>query len=784
MRICGMLTPVLALALAAAPPSQVSLSRAGWQITADTERFTLTVAHERVGTILVDCKLGLRSENGLAYLKAWSAEESGDGALSITASVPTIAFRIEPVKNALKVSSTATDAVFSARAPASRDRIPVRLLDPRGTPVTWVGTNEVGNSYGGRETRNQSFLPAENPEIMYLALGQVSSANLHSLFDRKSDTAIDFPGRTVMKRDPGDPDSLKVTMSVPGTTVIRIEPDYYTGTLGAPVYVPFDEAYFPRPPAVWGSWTSYYDAVSETDIVRNTDWISANLKPYGFEYVQLDDGFDRGKDGEHYWIERWDQKKFPHGPQWLTNYIRSKGLRPGLWIVPNAYAGALQEHPDWYLRDKEGGWVLDYHTPSLDSTHPGVLEFLKREFTTLRSWGFEYFKFDGEHALPAYAPVVDRSKLYDRSVDPIVAYRNRLRVIRDAVGPTTFIEGCPAGTPLNGIGFFNSYFTGHDVYNSWQGMYALFSSINANAFLNHILVYVMPGEGIEVGPPLTPEEATRRRSSRVLETARTREEPLKGFGTTIAEARTLVTYLALTGVSYPVASVLPELPAERVNLLKMTLPTMPVMPVDLFSRGTDMQWDKFKHATPDTYIHNYPEILDLKVNSVAGSYDVVGITNWRSGTLSRELSFPRQLGLDGGGSHVVFDFWKQQTIGVFGDAIRVEVEPHDTRVLFIFPLLDHPQLVGGSRHISGTYSLLDLKWDAARNTIAGSSLTVPGDDYSLWFHLPKNVKVSGVRAVGSNDAKLPVKVESAADSLKVSFTGETDPVRWEVRFSR
>ena len=61
-----------------------------------------------------------------------------------------------------------------------------------------------------------------------------------------------------------------------------------------------------------------------------------------------------------------------------------------------------------------------------------------------------------------------------------------LRLIRETVGPQTFIEGCPAGTPLNGIGYFNSYFTGHDVYNSWQGMYALFSSISANAFLNHM----------------------------------------------------------------------------------------------------------------------------------------------------------------------------------------------------------------------------------------------------------------------------------------------------------
>ena len=32
-------------------------------------------------------------------------------------------------------------------------------------------------------------------------------------------------------------------------------------------------------------------------------------------------------------------------------------------------------------------------------------------------------------------------------------------------------------------------------------MYPLFSSINANGFLNHLVVYVMPGEGSNSGRP-------------------------------------------------------------------------------------------------------------------------------------------------------------------------------------------------------------------------------------------------------------------------------------------
>jgi len=105
----------------------------------------------------------------------------------------------------------------------------------------------------------------------------------------------------------------------------------------------------------------------------------------------------------------------------------------------------------------------------------------------LDDWGFEYYKFDGEDAIPKYAPGVDLDKLYDKSIEPVLAHRNRPKLIRETIGPDRFVEGCPAGTPLNGIGYFQSYFTGHDLYNSWQGMYPLFSSLNANAFLNHIL---------------------------------------------------------------------------------------------------------------------------------------------------------------------------------------------------------------------------------------------------------------------------------------------------------
>jgi hypothetical protein len=764
----------------AGPP--LALTQDGWTVTADGERGLLAVSHDRLGAVLQNARLNLRGEQGLVAWTSWSVEKSGTRQLLLRTATPPTVWIVEPGPEGLRVSSTSTRGVLTAEAPAPPDRRVARLLDPAGTPVDWLGTAEVKHGYGGSETRNPSFLPSRNPDVMYFALGQVSASNLHGLFDRKSDTAIRFPDETLMVRDSRDQDLLDVTMPVPGNALVRVHPDYFVKTLGVPFYVPFDDKEFPRPPTIWCSWTAYYADVKEDDIVRNADWIAANLGAYGFDYVQLDDGYDRGKGGEHFWIERWDEAKFPHGPKWLAGYVKSKGLHPGLWLVPNAYAGAVEEHPDWYLRDKQGKVIRDYNTPALDSSHPEVRDFLRKLFTTLRDWGFEYYKFDGEHALPRYVPSVDRARLHDPQADPIDVYRKRLELIRETVGPRTFIEGCPAGTPLNGIGTFNSYFDGDDVYNSWPGMYALFSSINANAFWNHVAAYVMPGEGIDVAPPMTVAEAERKRVPSFVEVARSRERPLTGFGTTLAEARTLTSYLALTGVAYPLASVLPELPEERVALLKSTLPTQPILPIDLFSRGTDMRWDRFKDVRPDDYIHNYPEILDLKVSARSGTYDVVGLTNWRGERATRTLSFTDQLGLPAGSRYVVFDYWEKRLLGVFTDSLSLDVEPHDTRVVLVHPLLPRPQLVGISRHITGAHSILDLGWDAASHTLHGSSQAVPGEDYVLFVHVPEGTTVSQAQATVAGTREVPVRQEPSGRELKVTFRGQPEAVAWRIAF--
>jgi hypothetical protein len=293
----------------------------------------------------------------------------------------------------------------------------------------------------------------------------------------------------------------------------------------------------------------------------------------------------------------------------------------------------------------------------------------------------------------------------------------------------------------------------------------------------------MPGEGMEVGLQMSVEEAARKRPRVVLDTIREREYPVTGVGTTTSEARTVVSWVALTGVVYPLASVMPEVPPERLELLHKTLPTMPILPVDLFSRGSDMDWDTFKHTTPDTYIHHYPEILDLKVNAPAGVYDVAAFTNWRSQPASRRIWLAEKLGLSDTDPYVVFDFWNQRLLGVFRKKIDVAVEPHDTRVLLIHRLTGHPQLVGISRHITGVFSLEGYQWDPASRRLSGVSEAIAGERYALTVYVPRGDRF--LRAAASCGGK-PVAVASAqtGNAVTVSFPGQSGKVEWEIWFGR
>jgi hypothetical protein len=66
---------------------------------------------------------------------------------------------------------------------------------------------------------------------------------------------------------------------------------------------------------------------------------------FGFQYVQLDDGYHRDETGQHYWMENWDRRKLPHSSQWLTSCIKLQGLRAGIWFAQRPMPGTVRSVP-------------------------------------------------------------------------------------------------------------------------------------------------------------------------------------------------------------------------------------------------------------------------------------------------------------------------------------------------------------------------------------------------------------------------------------------------------
>jgi alpha-galactosidase len=191
-------------------------------------------------------------------------------------------------------------------------------------------------------------------------------------------------------------------------------------------------------PTAWCSWYHYFGAVTEGDVLENLD--AAGTRDLPIEVIQIDDGW-QAEIGD--WLTFSDRFFSLPG---LADRIRRAGRRPGIWIAP-FLAGARSElaraHPEWFVGDAGHNWDQDLFALDLARAE----DYLREIFTTLRSYGFDYFKLDF---------------LYAGAVGGLDAYRHGLAVIREAAGPESYLLGC--GAPiLPSVGLLDAMRVSPDV---------------------------------------------------------------------------------------------------------------------------------------------------------------------------------------------------------------------------------------------------------------------------------------------------------------------------------
>lgn len=80
----------------------------------------------------------------------------------------------------------------------------------------------------------------------------------------------------------------------------------------------------------WSSWNEYNTNISEEIIMAQADaMVSTGMKDAGYTYINIDDGYFYGRD-ENGKVQS-NPQKFPDGMAALAAYIKSKGLKAGIY---------------------------------------------------------------------------------------------------------------------------------------------------------------------------------------------------------------------------------------------------------------------------------------------------------------------------------------------------------------------------------------------------------------------------------------------------------------------
>lgn len=555
----------------------------------------------------------------------------------------------------------------------------------------------------------------ENKDLFIMTLGEVTTPIAQGTFDPVRD---------------------QVTLK-DGTVISN----YYRDSLGVKFYRPISKDIFPLPPSGLCTWYYYYQNITDREVRLNTDWIAENLKSYGARYVQVDDGWQSlsasGRKGSRDWTGF--DPNFSGGMTGLAAYIRSRGLIPGIWIAPHGQSNeeVVKSHPGVFILKPDGTspsktWEGDW---LLDPTSAEGKKYFHDLFATMAGWGYEYFKIDGQ---PIVVDEYGRNSQYmavkGGAADSL--YRVTLDIARSAIGDKSYLLGC-WGLPIEGAGIMNGSRTGGDVVLGWDGFFTALDPTMESYWQHNIVWYTDP-DVMLLRQPLT-----------------------------IDQARVWATLQGLTGQALMSSDRLPDLSAERVDILRKVYPAVDIRPLDLFPS------------------HNRKRIWDLKINHLGRRYDVTGLFNFNeSEPVTLNLNW-NDLGIDTAGPVHVFDFWNGEYMGAWESGIGLEILPASVRVLTLLPDNGMIQLVSTSRHISqGWVDLRKLTSNEQGMVISGVSTLPAGNDYKLYFACPrgKYYRVKSATAVAGEE-KLDVTTLSHQGWAEVSFTAPVSgEISWNVTF--
>jgi len=568
---------------------------------------------------------------------------------------------------------------------------------------------------------------ATDKGVLVTTLGHAEVPGAASLYDPGRDLALTVgpaPAAT-WGFDKGWPTEIR--SSAPAgqpLLALRVRPHYYRDTLGIEFYAPREEQKrWPTAPVVAMTWYGIEamkgrPAQTMERLRPEIDWVAQHLAPYAGDNLvfQLDDNYPEKDD---------------RAMRELSDYIRSKGLVPGIWFTPHgvAAAGEAEKHPDWFLCDGQGKLLtafagISYKTVTDRGANNYVLNTTNAEAVKAwygmwwhkasEIWNYDFFKIDGEtHVVAAYRKAANGGGPE--------GYRKGLAIARQIVGPEKFINTC-TGPVLDAIGHANGSRIGGDTGYHPHAMEVL---LRWN-FLNHFVWWCDPDAAASLYKPAVTIERVRLN----------------------AQAR------VLTGQQFLTDDLWTQIPADKRRVWQQSFPMLDVYPVNLYEIK---DWRRY-------------DLVDLKIAKTWARWDVAGLFNYDGKAVEKPLDLAR-LPLENGEVHV-YDFWRGVYLGRFArDAkIPMALAAYEGKVFSLTPAPadGRPVLISTSRHVSqGGLDLEYVQWEPKgyKWIVSGtSSHLVEGDPYELVFAPDKYVATAASSSAGE------VKLTRGGGVVRATFT--------------
>jgi hypothetical protein len=506
-------------------------------------------------------------------------------------------------------------------------------------------------------------------------------------------------------------------------------------------------------PSGYCTWYSrpHGGAADEKSLAQLADFAKDKLTKFGFDVVQIDDKWQ---------VSRRDFTDFnpkgpyPGGMKPTADRLRAGGLTAGLWFIPFGWdpkRPVFEGHQDYFVHRPDGSlYEVKWAGTCLDMTHPGARELLRTSVSRMtRDWGYKYLKIDGlwtglavEILYPQ--PTVRPDKLgeavfHDKSKANVDAYRDGLKLVREAAGDDVFILGCNVAQNIRTLGasfgLVDAMRVGRDIGASWEKILPSME-MGARLYFFHGRVWHNDPDCLMLREPLT-----------------------------IEQARAWGSWIALSGQLNMVSEWLPELPDERLEVVRRSMPNTGLCgrPLDLFERDR-------------------PRIWKLTSGEGESRRDVIGLFNWDDKAPAK-ISVPvAKLGLppSKAGGYVGFDYWEQRLLEPIGETLEAELPPGSCKVIAIRPARNRPQVISTSRHVTqGMIDLLEEKWDDREETLNGTSKVVAGDAYEI--RLIANSPISVSLSKEDRDAGVTIEFKEPGPNHRIVIKSRANrTVRWRL----